>query len=161
MSNAPQAPSSTIPKSPVIDLKEFEPKRLSVSGLAAPHLVRSKSTQLEESRTLVLQQRMEIQSLWEKLTGLESERLREREEMIGLTNEVEGFKQSLRKQVEEVDGGEQMREELELVREELRMSQEARAKEQVKAKEMVESLEKQLADIRKVLIPLLGSGIQV
>jgi len=160
MSAAPPATSSTS-KSPVIDLKEFEPKRLSVSNLAAPHLVRSKSTQLEESRTLVLQQRMEIQSLWEKLTGLESERLREREEMIGLTNEVEGFKQSLRRQVDEVNGGEQLRAELEHVREELKVSEEKRKMEQVKAKEQVESLEKQLADIRKVLMPLLGSSIQV
>jgi len=81
--------------------------------------------------------------------------------MIGLTNEVEGFKQSLRRQVDEVNGGEQLRAELEHVREELKVSEEKRKMEQVKAKEQVESLEKQLADIRKVLMPLLGSSIQV
>lgn len=154
--SAPQAAS------PAVDAAEFEPKRKSVSNIAAPHLVRTKSVQLEESRTLVMQQRLEIQNLWSKLGGLESERARERQEMIELTREVEGFKQSLRRQVEEVDGGEELRRELDTVRAELRKSEEEREKEKVKAKEQVESLEKQLAEIRKVLVPLLGgSAIQV
>ncbi|GAA5908112.1 uncharacterized protein JCM6883_004119 [Sporobolomyces salmoneus] len=156
-------PQLASPPSPArdLDLEEFEPKRKSISEFAAPNLVRTKSVQLEESRTLVLQQRLEIQDLWSKLGGLEAERTKERQEMIELTKEVEGFKQSLRRQVEEVDGGEQLRNELENVRAELRRSEEKREMERVKAREQVESLEKQLAEIRKVLVPLLGSGIQL
>lgn len=149
------------PAPETLNVADFEPKRRSVSHIAAPHLVRTKSVQLEESRTLIVQQRIEIQHLWDKLSGLESERTRERQEMIELTNEVEGFKKSLRAQVEQVEGGEQLRSELEAVRGELRKSEDEREKERVKSTEQVASLEKQLAEIRKVLVPLLGSGIQV
>ncbi|GAA5949689.1 hypothetical protein JCM3765_002756 [Sporobolomyces pararoseus] len=144
--------------------EEFEPKKTEKrpsSIIVAPVLVRSKSVQLEESRTLVLQQKLEIQNLWTKLSGLELERTREREEMFELTQEVETFKQSLRNQVLEVEGGQELRLELETVRNELKKSEEEREKEKEKSRQQVQSLEKQLQEIRKVLVPLLGSGVQL
>lgn len=146
------------------EIQEFEPlektrKRSSI--IAAPSLVRSKSVQLEESRTLVLQQKLEIQNLWTKLSGLETERIREREEMFELTREVENFKSSLKEQVKEVEGGETLRLELENVRNELKRCEEEREREREKAKEQVQSLENQLKEIRKVLVPLLGTSVQL
>ncbi|GAA5991111.1 hypothetical protein JCM5350_006668 [Sporobolomyces pararoseus] len=159
----PPSTSSSVPRQAqqTNEIQEFEPlektrKRSSI--IAAPSLVRSKSIQLEESRTLVLQQKLEIQNLWTKLSGLETERIKEREEMFELTREVENFKSSLKEQVKEVEGGETLRLELENVRNELKRCEEEREREREKAKEQVQSLENQLKEIRKVLVPLLGSS---
>jgi chromosome condensin MukBEF ATPase and DNA-binding subunit MukB len=88
--------------------------------------------------------------------------------MFELTKEVEGFKLSLRNQVEQVEqqrihqsqgeNSSSPSSELELLKERLRKSEEERENEKLRAKEQVESLEKQLQEIRKVLVPLLGGA---
>jgi chromosome condensin MukBEF ATPase and DNA-binding subunit MukB len=89
--------------------------------------------------------------------------------MFELTKEVEGFKLSLRNQVEQVEqqrihhqnqgeNSSSSSSELELLKERLRKSEEERENEKLRAREQVESLEKQLQEIRKVLVPLLGGA---
>ncbi|GAA6059377.1 hypothetical protein JCM10212_003275 [Sporobolomyces blumeae] len=156
----PESPA--LVRSPILNnLAEFEPKRRSISKeIMAPHLVRTKSAQLDESRQIIAQQRLEIQSLWEKLTTLEAERVKEREQMADLAKDIHPSKSESRAtdaSSEQAD----LRSELDKVRGELQRSEAERLEEQRKSQEQVANLEKQLADIRKVLLPLLGSGIQV
>jgi hypothetical protein len=100
-SQSPMPWPAPTPRSPVV-AADFEPKRLSLASVEAPGqvpavLLRTKDDQLLEAQTLAEKQRKEVQDLWKKLGELEEERAKERKEMNGLREEVEGFKERMTK----------------------------------------------------------------
>ncbi|GAA6013338.1 hypothetical protein JCM11491_006359 [Sporobolomyces phaffii] len=117
------------------------------------HLVRSEP-RVED---LVAQQRAEIESLSDQLARVELERARERDDMAALAREVAAFKHTLADHSAQVD----VRTELDHARSELRASLDARERERATAQAQVANLERQLAEIRNVLVPLLGSAVQL